>query len=252
MIEGGNMISTHGSYSHDHTVTNCLHDDRHTEPEGGASAAVNGAESDRLQQAAADQEGLSANVTFLGGIKKLFSRDGFFGRIWYSDVPEAADRKNTAAGDKSAGGDMIMAGDKNTAGDQIAAGENTVVKDAETAYIQAGILASGAVKPAAAEDALKEETTERKVGGVEGAVSGGLKKEQGGIRKFLNRFGEQISKMAGRSFGKQKRMETVLSEADVDAVDGKSSYLLDSYNRSGEYSTLAKDRSMEGNFKARG
>ena len=46
--------------------------------------------------------------------------------------------------------------------------------------------------------------------------------------------------------------EAELLENNTDLNQGDSSFLLDSYNRMGEYSTLAKDRSREGNFRAKG
>ncbi len=96
-----------------------------------------------------------------------------------------------------------------------------------------------------------EEETERRVENIEGAVGGGLKKEQGGIRKFLRKFEETAAK-AGQFLKRKKKMESGLAESEADFNIGDNSFLLDSYNREGEYSTLAKDRSLEGSFRAKG
>ena len=49
-----------------------------------------------------------------------------------------------------------------------------------------------------------EEETERRVENIEGAVGGGLKKEQGGIRKFLRKFEETAAK-AGQFLKRKKK-----------------------------------------------
>lgn len=78
-----------------------------------------------------------------------------------------------------------------------------------------------------------------------------MKKEQGGIRKFLRKFEETAAK-AGQFLKRKKKMESGLAESEADFNIGDNSFLLDSYNREGEYSTLAKDRSLEGSFRAKG
>ena len=116
--------------------------------------------------------------------------------------------------------------------------------------MSAAVLSTAMIKP----EAKREESLDaarRRVNQVDGPISGGMEKGQGGIRKFLHKFGETADR-AKRFLGRKKREEEELLENNTDLSQGDSSFLLDSYNRMGEYSTLAKDRSLEGRFRAKG
>lgn len=114
----------------------------------------------------------------------------------------------------------------------------------------AGVVSTVMVKPESRMEEIPEEKG-RRVGNIEGAVSGGLKRGQGGIRKFLEKFGETAAK-AGQYFKRKKQIKTSIPEEKADFTVDNNSFLLDSYNKMGEYSTLAQDRSLEGNFRAKG
>lgn len=96
-----------------------------------------------------------------------------------------------------------------------------------------------------------EKDNERKVNDVEGAVSGGLKREQGSMRKFLQQFAETISSAAGR-WKRTKKPGNVQPSEPAAAQAEKHSHLLDSYSKTGEYSTLARDGGQQSSFRAKG
>lgn len=106
-----------------------------------------------------------------------------------------------------------------------------------------------------------EKTVRNKWNGREGMADGKFRgrKEGRKFREFFRRFGKNA--FLGKLFWKEWQSSPEQDEKETaEAAEGKqedfsaegSSYLLDSYNRSGEYSTLAKDRSLEGSFRVSG
>ncbi len=103
-------------------------------------------------------------------------------------------------------------------------------------------------------DQVEEDEVERKVANVEGAVSGGLRKEQGNIKKFFQNIAETVSKtkiLWEKPIEQERQGDSLPINIKEDTAEDNS-YLLDSYSKRGEYSTLAKDRSLDSNFKAKG
>lgn len=232
MIESSGNVNS-GSY-HKHEVTKCLHESRAAKAEaGGRMAAGIKASSSQLRQ---EQKDFSLHELFMDGLRNLFTRaSGFWKGLGEEDraVQEGNERKE---------GNRIGA-----AAAEKAVEQRDIVSPAEDA---AAVLATVVIKP----EEEKRETvteTERRVNNVEGAVNGGLKKEQGGIRGFFQKFKEAAAK-AGQFLKRKKKAELRLVENNADFHIGDNSFLLDSYNREGKYSTLAKDRSLEGSFRAKG
>ncbi|WMC92182.1 hypothetical protein [Kineothrix sp. MB12-C1] len=99
------------------------------------------------------------------------------------------------------------------------------------------------------EENLPEEHVE-KVSDVEGIVSGELKTEPGNGKRLLQRLGELIYSVTS-NWREPEKPRTSLPANVKGTERGTRNYLLDSYNKSGQYSTLAKDSSAEGKFKAK-
>lgn len=223
-----------GNY-HKHEVTKCLHESGAAKGEAGGKTGAGARTSfSRIQQ---EQRTFSLQEWLADGLRGLFSRaSGFWRRL---------------GEEGSAGRDELARGDKKESG-TAAAGMTGEATNTESLAndAAAAVMVTAMVKPEM-ERKEEEQEIERKVKNVEGAVDGGLKKEQGGIQKFLQKFGEAAAR-AGQFLKKKKKMEPALLESDADFHMGDNSFLLDSYNREGEYSTLAKDRSLEGSFRAKG
>lgn len=240
MIGSGNNINPYSSHTHDHAVTDCLHDRHQTKTGASGMQSANASSAEPVNQ---DEEPTVREI-LLGGLQGLVRKSkGFLARMWYSDSElEAADKKDGAAAREDIAGIDSVKGNKQPTEISVA-NEN----------VSAGILATSALRPNVEKTGSIEEDAERKVDNIEGAVSGGLKKEESGIRRFLKQFGETITKHSRLLRRKsQGDMKKTLSENNTDFGVGDNSYLLDSYNKSGQYSTLMKDKRTEGNFKARG
>lgn len=222
-----------GNY-HKHEVTKCLHESGAAKGEAGGKTGAGARTSfSRIQQ---EQRTFSWQEWLADGLRGLFSRASEFWR--------------RLGEEGTAGRDGLAREDKKESG--AAAGLAGEAKNTESPAndAAAAVMVTAMVKPEM-ERKEEEQEIERKVKNVEGAVDGGLKKEQGGIQKFLQKFGEAAAG-AGQFLKKKKKMEPALLESDADFHMGDNSFLLDSYNREGEYSTLAKDRSLEGSFRAKG
>lgn len=242
MIGGSNPINSYGAHNHEHMVTKCLHESHAVKPEGGGP--MNGAGRPVVMQEMQKQETFSIKDILLNGWKSLYNRTfGLVGRIWDSEGKEdgagrSGDRAVWTEADHAVGQQGAVTG---------------VIQQQPSENAAAGILSTAVVRTVEERENTVHEETERKVGSVESAVSGGLKKEQGGVKKFLQKFGGTVAR-TGRLWRRERETETEasLAENNTDFGVGDGSYLLDSYNKSGEYSTLASGRSLEGNFKARG
>lgn len=219
MIENSKNVDSnvYRAQIHDHKVTQCIHE-RAVAGEEGAQGAQGAQE--QLQQKVQKKEPFSLKGLMMNGVKSLASRAMDF---WN-------DAGNTAVGKEQPGRKVTQQG---TAADTLA---TAVIKSENGKNAEITV----------------DEEKNRKVGNVEGAVSGGLDREQGGIKKFLQKFGETIAKGRGRIFKQKSVDEKELSANNTDFSVEDNSYLLDSYSKTGQYSTLAKDRSLEGNFKAKG
>ena len=243
MIGGSNNINSYSTHTHEHMVTKCLHEDHALKP--GGDGPVSGAVKSAVMQEMQKQETFSIKEILTDGLKSLFSRtSGLLGNIWNTGGKEdgtgqSGDKAVWTEADRIAGQQGVVTG-----AIQQPAAENTAT----------GVLSTAVARTVdERKKTIHEESMERKVSNVEDSVNGGLKKDQGEVKKFLQKFGETVTR-TGRLFRKESETETEvsLSENNSDFGVGDSSYLLDSYNKSGEYSTLAKDRSLEGNFKAKG
>lgn len=223
----GRNINSYNSLSHNHTVTDCIHKEPAQKPEG--KNKMQGANISQAEQQQKHRVG--AEEFLFGGLKGFIGRSkGFFLKMWYSGSEDADGAIAASAVRPSSEGEAVR-------------NENC------------GILAASAVRPSREEEAARDESSERKVGNIEETVSGGLKREEGGMRKFLKQFSEKITRHSRRASIKTLiETEKALSENNTDFGNemGDNSYLLDSYNKSGEYTTLAKNRKTEGNFKVRG
>lgn len=235
MIGNSGNINLNNYNTHKHEVTKCLHETRRAKPEGGGAPAAGAGSS--VSQVRQEKIEFSLKELLADGLRGLLAKASGF---WAKQGAQEG-RENPETEGKSKAVQASITGNEGEGGSRISPAEDAA----------AGILATAVVKPDMKKEKEPEETAERKVNHIEGAVSGGLKKGQGGIQKFLQKFGETAAK-AGRLFKREKRSRRTLSENNTDLEIGNNSFLLDSYNRMGEYSSLAKDKSLEGNFKAEG
>lgn len=225
---------------HEHEITKCLHKSSIGQPKGSAGAAAGGVQAAKTQPQP-EKESFSLRDFFADGFRSFVSRvSGFWRRLGEEDGRDMDSSDSTSSLGGGKGVSTVMQGSKT---------ENGPIVETE-GKTSIAILGTAVVKPEIKKEESPE-TARRRVNQVEGSISGGLKKGQGGIKKFLQKFGETAAR-AGRFLGRKKREEAELLENNTDLNQGDSSFLLDSYNRMGEYSTLAKDRSREGNFRAKG
>ena len=273
---------TIGSYgSHEHTVTKCLHEthgvmDQRIGPVSGGPGTAGAKPAKTVQNTFTLTDMLS------DGWKGFFSKAyGIWGRVW-GNGPEGhirggeSERAVLAEG-QSAVKAAAAVTQQPVAGyvpqDALAAAVSADAAARKTQEDRADIGAAvkaqehAAGKIAAAEDSGGQgraagkgtNGTESKGEGMSGGMRDDMGKARDGksrkyVKQLFRGFGKSVT---GRIFrGKEeseKGEEDILPEGGVTGLGtGESSYLLDSYNRSGEYSTLAKDRSLEGSFRAAG
>lgn len=242
MMESGN-INSYGTHTHNHAVTKCLHETHDAKLKSGGS--MSGAFRLGTRQEAQKQESFSLKGMLWDGWKNLFSRtSGVFGKIWSNGK---AGLENGTSGKETA---WIVRGDQ-------VQGLVTGEAKQEGEPISAEILAATAVRMQRKRNITEKEMKMEagsKVSNAENAAGSGLSRGEEGVRKFFLKFGKTAAEIR-RPWNKaeeEKEAEVVLEGNPTDFVIGDSSYLLDSYNHLGEYSTLAKDRSLEGSFRARG
>lgn len=238
------MIGSSGKvgsgHYHKHEVTKCLHESGEAKLDVGEKMGAGAKTS--YYQLKQEREAFSLQEWLTGGLRGLLSRASDF---WRRLGEEGTPGQDGSAGKAGKGMGTAIAGKAGEITNAISPTDRTAADDMALAAV-----ATAMMKPET-EKKEEEQESERKVKNVEGAVDGGLKREQGGIRKFLQKFGEAAAK-AGQFLKKRKKPDAALIESDVDFRMGDNSFLLDSYNREGEYSTLAKDRSLEGSFRAKG
>lgn len=204
MIERSSGLNhSYQAQTHEHTVTDCIHEEQEMPERSGGSAGISSSETEQAQEVQT-QEAFSLRSSLTNGWKSIISKAV---RFWND------------SGEGNRQEEAILA--------------TSILKDDSQRNEEADF---------AEEDA-------RKVNDIEGAVSGGLKKEQGGLRKFLQKFEETVLNATGL-WKKSKRIKNA-PQLSVSPKDENHSYLLNSYNKSGEYSTLASDKSSEGSFKVR-
>lgn len=283
MIGSGN-ISSYGTRTHGHTVTKCLHGADGTRLKGGGSLAGGGG-APAARAEGQQQEIFSLKGLLSDGWKGFVSKSvHFFGEIWEDGEAVPGDRADgkcavwTAAEHQAQG----TAGDgKQVAG--IAAVSSAVSAESVVTVVPA--ISAAAVGPgdrkvcvagtgagnkagkrtgnmvggeagnrAGNKAGDKAGNTGNKAGGAE-SDAGHIAEGEGQGENFLQRFLGRVARVR-RLWAKLDETEKqtgVLADGDpMDFGIGDGSYLLDSYNRSGEYSTLAKDRSLEGKFRAMG
>lgn len=241
MMENGN-INSYGTHTHNHAVTKCLHKTHDAKLKSGGS--MSGAFSLETRQEAQKQESFSLKGMLWDGWKNLFFKtSGVFGKVWSNGKAES---ENGTSGKETT---WTVRETKQ----RLATGSKTNSREP----VSAEILAATAVRMQRKRNITEKEVgmeAESKVSNAESAAGSGLWRGQEGARRFLEKFGKTAAKIR-RPWNKaegEKETEVALEGNPIDLVIGDSSYLLDSYNRLGEYSTLAKDRSLEGSFRARG
>lgn len=241
MIDNGNSIGPYLSHSHEHTVTKCLHEKHAGGHENGGSMAGMQAVSEKETQT---RESFSLRHMVTDGWKDVYAKTtGILGKIW-NDAGGEEQTNRMAEDGRSIENSRIQ---QETLPLSNAAQEQISVKTAA----EATTTVAEKTKERIEETRNTKTKTLQKAGAPESEISGGLKKEQEGVRKFLQNVGKNLEKVG--EWWKEEPQEEVSGPAkETDWSIGDNSYLLDSYDRAGQYSTLAKDRSRDGNFKARG
>lgn len=223
-----------GSYhAHEHEITKCLHERKAAALKSGGAMAAG--EKSAVPFLAEERKGFSVRGMLADGLRSVLARAaGFWGKAEPGED----------------GKDVVQENHNHTVQTLAARKERNHEMTALSVERAAGVMATALVKPETRVEKLPEEV-ERKVEKAQGSVSGGLKRESGGVWGFLKKFGESAAK-AKQFLKKRKHTEISHIENNADLHIGNHSFLLDSYNRMGEYSTLAQDRSLEGNFRAKG
>ncbi len=233
MIGSSGNISPGNYHTHEHEITKCMHETKIAKLESGGRMAAGNKMA--MQTSTQQKKSFSLKELLANGLQGLLTKaTAFWGKLGEEGQEESGEGRR----DKG-----LPAPIKRENGIQ-----GTVSSLAEAGA--AGVVSTVMVKPESRMEEIPEEKG-RRVGNIEGAVSGGLKRGQGGIRKFLEKFGETAAK-AGQFFKRKKQIKTSIPEEKADFTVDNNSFLLDSYNKMGEYSTLAQDRSLEGNFRAKG
>ena len=177
MIKSSGNISPGNYHTHEHEITKCLHERKAAGfKDGGGMAAEGKAASSSFVEG---RKGLSMRELLTDGLRKLFEKaSGAWGRTEAGEEGRSAGKDNEKAAQA-----LTEGGGKD--GITVPCVENI-----------AGVLATAVVKPETKTEGLPREEG-RKVEKAQGAVSGGLKRGQGGIRGFLKKFEEAAAK-AGR------------------------------------------------------
>ncbi len=218
MIERSSGLNhSYQTQTHEHMVTDCVHEEESSLEKNGGAANVSGTETDHVQSVKPQmREAFSLRNIVTNGWKSVVSKAV---RFWNDSGEEAI---------------LSNPGEKGGSSRQ------------EEAILATSIIKNDSPKD---EEMDFEEENARKVSEIEGAVSGGLKKEQGNLRRFLQKFEETV--LNATALWKKSKNVKSTTQLNVSPKGENHNYLMDSYNKSGEYSTLAKDRSPEGSFKAR-
>lgn len=240
MIENSRNINS-GSFqthAHEHKVTQCLHEETAGAKAGGGAAAAGMVT--QIEQELQKKETFSLTNFVANGFRSFASKAIGF---WNDAGKEEGKNPAKEAGTQQA--ETVLNAVSSEQDGSRQAVEPAAARD---------VLATAVVKSdnRKTEEITADEEETRKVETIEAAVSGGLEREQGGIKRFLHKFGEVIAKGAGKLLKRESADEKKLAANNTDFSVESNSYLLDSYSKTGQYSTLAKDHSLEGNFKAKG
>lgn len=250
MIGSGN-VSSYGTHTHEHTVTRCLHETHDRKPQSGGSgpgaAAAKSAEGQR--------ENVSLQELLSGGWEGFVSKSfGLLGKIWKDGetAVRKSDGRENAAGAAVGYGTEGIAAEKTVQLSEISAAAEVLA----AASVRKQVEGQGSVAGAGKRTVPNiEDISGGMADGTKDAADGRTWKEQAEIRKLFQQFGKTAARIRRTWKGREeaeKEDEGSAERNSVDVVLGDSSYLLDSYNRSGEYSTLAENRSLEGKFRAMG
>ncbi len=239
MIERSSGLDhSYQAQTHEHTVTDCIHEEEGLSKISGGVVGISSAETEQAQRVQT-QEAFSFRSLLTNGWKSVISKAV---RFWNDSGEEGKeDGKNILAATEEK--NTIFPAEESM---PAASGEKGEGSRQEEAILATSILKNDSQRN---EEADFAEEDARKVNDIEGAASGGLKKEQGGLRKFLQKFEETVLNATG--LWKKSKSTKISPQLGVSPKGENHSYLMDSYNKSGEYSTLARDKSSEGNFKAR-
>ncbi len=241
MIERSSGLNhSYQTQTHEHMVTDCVHEEESSLEKNGGAASISGTETDQAQSVKVQtQEAFSFRNIITNGWKSVVSKAV---RFWNDSGEEGeADRKDVSAATTQKS--TFLSGEEVILSNH---GEKEGSNRQEEAILATSVIKNDNPKN---EEMDFEEENARKVSEIEGAVSGGLKKEQGNLRRFLQKFEETVLNATGL-WKKSKNVKST-TQLNVSLKGENHNYLMDSYNKSGEYSTLAKDRSPEGSFKAR-
>ena len=252
MLSGGSHISpegacTQGVHSHSHTVTKCLRDVRMSRKEAAGGL---GSSAGAVSSGAQKQEARSVVEMLTEVFQRLSHRtSGIFGKGWNGTSGETGSPKGETGSWQT--GKDVPGLHSHGAGVQAAPAE----KGASEVLAAWSLQSREGHSPANAERLAGK----RRVGPAEGGAGGGLRRGQEGRKHFLQQSKCKCKCIciriaaAARRLRKSKMKEaSLLPEKNTGLQAGKNSWLLDSYNSAGEYSTLAGERSQEGSFQARG
>lgn len=254
---GSGTISSYGTHTHEHTVTKCLHE-TYDMKSGRGGGMPGGAGMAAGKTAEWRQENFSFTNFLSGGWKGFVSKSfELLGKIW-NDGGQDADHEagRSAVWQAAVFGTEGAAAEKTgqTAGVPVPAetGTAAAVREQPQEQLQKRGKMTGTGREAVPK---AENISGNMADNAEDAADGRRWKEQAKVRKYVRQFGKTAAGIRRFWDAREETEKEEEEAAEGNAMDyalGDSSYLLDSYNRSGEYSTLAKDRSLEGQFRAMG
>lgn len=217
----GGVDNHHGTDSHQ--VTNCLHDHTHIKKESGGAAMSSDMSAKALQMQKQQQDAGFSLSEWLQ--RTLGSGKSFLKGIWGNQVSSSA----TQTGDK-AGQEQIMA-QLRVVG-LTGQGEKTAgIRQPEiNPYFQT-VQNSNSAVPVTPFLRVRE-----KVRGVAGQLAGQL---PGHLFRFQTKNSFQARSEQKPEEDLRKRSKYRKDELEIDCILTDESYLLDSYDRKGEYSQLS-------------
>ena len=156
---------------HEHEITKCLYKSSIGQPKGSAGAAAGGVQAAKTQPQP-QKESFSLRDFFADGFRSFASRvSGFWRRLGEEDGRDTDSSDSTSSLGGAKGVSTVTQGSKTENG-------SIVETEGKTSI---AILGTAVVKPEIKKEESPE-TARRRVNQVEGSLSGGLKKGQGGIK----------------------------------------------------------------------
>lgn len=221
-----------------HNITNCLHDHKVTEKKGGASMS---SQSQTASQQQISKQSLENNFSLTDWMKNVL--DGarnIFGKIWGTQEMADIPVQNNGTDNPLGMGEEVlltpMSEDANMLKDPGLSQASAAVQPVQN-------LVNNPYFSAIGDTGQKQQTVWQKVRVRFQNIAGYLTKHF----SFSNRNAFHAKQEKSRE-DLSRRSRYRKDDLEIDCVLTDESYLLDSYNKKGEYSTLSANNSNEGTY----